>query len=234
MLEVTNVTAGYGQIRVLWDISIAVQDKEIVTLIGANGMGKSTLIKCILGIVKPSSGKVAFNGKEITGLSPHVVNRRGIALVPEGRRLFSLMNVEENLLAGSQNSQSRKNRSKNLSRVYSIFPELVGRKSQTAGTLSGGEQQMLAIGRALMSEPSLLILDEPSLGLSPKVFLRVLSVVKEIRESGISILLSEQSAIQALKSSDRAYVLQTGRVIFSGDSSDINANKDIREAYLGV
>ncbi|MDG6995810.1 MAG: ABC transporter ATP-binding protein [Nitrososphaerota archaeon] len=234
MLEVTSISAGYGQIQVLWDASIQVKEKEIVALIGANGMGKSTLIKCITGMLKPQSGKVTFRGKDITGRPPHEINRSGIALVPEGRRLFSLMSVEENLLAGSQTKESKKHRAKNLEKIYTIFSELAGRKSQIAGTLSGGEQQMLAIGRALMSEPSLLILDEPSLGLSPKVFLRVLSVIKEIRETGISILLSEQSATQALKASDRAFVLQTGRVILSGRSSEVITNQNIREAYLGV
>ena len=234
MLEVNNISAGYGQIQVLWNASIQVKEKEIVALIGANGMGKSTLIKCITGMLKPRSGKVTFRGKDITGRPPHEINRSGVALVPEGRRLFSLMSVEENLLTGSQTKESKKNRAKNLEKIYSIFSELAGRKSQIAGTLSGGEQQMLAIGRALMSEPSLLILDEPSLGLSPKVFLRVLSVIKEIRETGISILLSEQSATQALKASDGAFVLQTGRVILSGRSSEVTANQNIREAYLGV
>jgi branched-chain amino acid transport system ATP-binding protein len=234
MLEVSAVSAGYGPIRILWDVSVEVHKREIVTLIGANGVGKSTLVKCIVGLLRPSSGRIAFEGVDITPLAPHLINAKGIALVPEGRRIFPLMSVEENLLVGSQTPQSKRDRPKSFERVYSIFPDLSGRKSQTAGTLSGGQQQMLAIGRALMSEPSLLILDEPSLGLSPKVFLRVVSVIEELRESGISILLSEQNAKQALKISDRAYVMQTGKVIFSGSSSEISASKDIREAYLGV
>ncbi len=234
MLEVNNLSAGYGRIQVLWDVSINVKDKEIVALVGANGMGKSTLIKCIMGVLKPKSGNIFFNDKDITGKAPHEINRNGIALVPEGRRLFYLMTVEENLLVGSQTRESKENRFKNLRKIYSTFPELEMRRSQLAGTLSGGEQQMLAIGRALMSQPSLLILDEPSLGLSPKAFQRVLSVINEIREAGISILLSEQSAVQALRVADGAFVMQSGRVVLSGSSSEVMSNRNIKEAYLGV
>jgi branched-chain amino acid transport system ATP-binding protein len=234
LLEVNNLSAGYGRIQVLWDVSINVKDKEIVALVGANGMGKSTLIKCIMGVLKPKSGNIFFNDKDITGKAPHEINRNGIALVPEGRRLFYLMTVEENLLVGSQTRESKENRFKNLRKIYSTFPELEMRRSQLAGTLSGGEQQMLAIGRALMSQPSLLILDEPSLGLSPKAFQRVLSVINEIREAGISILLSEQSAVQALRVADGAFVMQSGRVVLSGSSSEVMSNRNIKEAYLGV
>lgn len=234
MLEVNNLSAGYGRIQVLWDVSINVKDKEIVALVGANGMGKSTLIKCIMGVLKPKSGNIFFNDKDITGKAPHEINRNGIALVPEGRRLFYLMTVEENLLVGSQTRESKENRFKNLRKIYSTFPELEMRRSQLAGTLSGGEQQMLAIGRALMSQPTLLILDEPSLGLSPKAFQRVLSVINEIREAGISILLSEQSAVQALRVADGAFVMQSGRVVLSGSSSEVMSNRNIKEAYLGV
>jgi branched-chain amino acid transport system ATP-binding protein len=187
-----------------------------------------------MGVLKPKSGNIFFNDKDITGKAPHEINRNGIALVPEGRRLFYLMTVEENLLVGSQTRESKENRFKNLRKIYSTFPELEMRRSQLAGTLSGGEQQMLAIGRALMSQPSLLILDEPSLGLSPKAFQRVLSVINEIREAGISILLSEQSAVQALRVADGAFVMQSGRVVLSGSSSEVMSNRNIKEAYLGV
>ena len=232
MLEVDNLSAAYGRLQVLWGISLNVAEKEMVSLIGANGAGKSTLLKSVIGVVKPLDGAVVYRGASILGRRPHHLVRSGISYVPEGRRLFPTMNVKENLRMGAE--RNCPNVEQRMERVCALFPALKERKNQAAGTLSGGEQQMVAIGRAMMSEPKLLLLDELSFGLSPLMFERVLSAIEEIRESGVSILLAEQNAVRALEVSDRAYVMENGRVALSGQSAELMDDPKVRDAYLGV
>ena len=233
MLEIRGLDAGYGEVQVLWDVSLRVERGEIVSLIGANGAGKTTTLKSVMGIVKPFRGEIVFNGREITGLPTHRIVRMGLSLVPEGRHLFPKMTVMENLRMGAYAVDGSKYRDL-LERVFQIFPVLKERKDQLASTLSGGEQQMLAIARGLMSDPQILMLDEPSLGLAPKIVKRVMKVVSEIREEGVTILLVEQNAKISLEISDRGYVLETGRVVLEGDSEELLRNEHVRRAYLGL
>ncbi len=233
MLEIRGLNAGYGEVQVLWDVSLRVEKGEIVSLIGANGAGKTTTLKSVMGIVKPFKGEIVFNGREITGLPTHQIVRMGLSLVPEGRHLFPKMTVMENLRMGAYAVDGSKYRDL-LERVFQIFPVLKERKDQLASTLSGGEQQMLAIARGLMSDPQILMLDEPSLGLAPKIVKRVMKVVSEIREEGVTILLVEQNAKISLEISDRGYVLETGRVVLEGDSEELLRNEHVRRAYLGL
>jgi branched-chain amino acid transport system ATP-binding protein len=232
ILEIDNLSAAYGRIQVLWGVSLKVQEKEIVSLIGANGAGKSTLLKSVIGVVKPQAGGIRFQSESIVGRRPHTMVKGGISYVPEGRRLFSTMNTAENLRMGAP--RVCEDLDKRFDRVYSLFPVLKDRRKQAAGTLSGGEQQMVAIGRALMSAPKLLLLDELSFGLSPIMFERVLTAIESVRESGVSILMAEQNSERALESSDRSYVMENGRIEFDGISSELIDNPKIREAYLGV
>ena len=232
-LELTNVGVKYGGIAACKDVSLSVERGEIVTLIGANGAGKSSVLKSIMQLVPHSSGTVRVLGQDVKGMSTHRVVKLGAALVPEGRAIFGNLSVQENLLLGAFLNRSAAAVEKNLSRCVQLFPRLGERIAQNAGTLSGGEQQMLAIARALMAEPQLILLDEPSLGLAPKLVAQIFDAIVEIAKSGITILLVEQNTRLALQVAQRAYVLVTGEVVLSGVSADLRTDPRIREAYLG-
>ena len=231
MLKVTELSAHYGSVQALRGVSLGVNTGEIVTLIGANGAGKSTLMNTIFGYPRASGGQVEFDGRDITHLPSHAIGKLDIAVVPEGRRIFQRMTVLENLLMGDTSGKGRA--AEDLDRMYEMFPILRDRASQRAGTLSGGEQQMLAIGRALMSQPRLLLLDEPSLGLAPIFIKRIFSVIKELNEQlGMTILLVEQNAHHALRVAHRGYVLQHGQIALDGTGAELLANPAVRAAYL--
>ncbi len=234
MLKVEGLRAGYGDMGVLWDLSLHVEEGEIVTVVGSNGAGKSTLLRVLSRLLKPTAGSVSFLGEDQKKLQPHEVVGRGIIHVPEGRRIFPEMSVLENLRMGSYLKAPKVNRERNLERVFALFPRLKEREAQLGGTLSGGEQQMLAIGRGLMGEPKLLLLDEPSLGLSPLFVKNIFSIIKDIHAQGISILLVEQNVNQALQLADRAYVLETGRLVMQGTGPDLLASDEVRKAFLGM
>ncbi|MCR4736107.1 MAG: ABC transporter ATP-binding protein [Treponema sp.] len=233
MLEIKNLHVSYGGIKALRGIDIEVPDGKIVTLIGANGAGKSTLLRTISGLVKAESGSIQLNGKELIGLPINKICAEGIALSPEGRRVFTDLTVQENLKIGSYLRNDKKEIAKDLDWVYELFPRLKERSWQFAGTLSGGEQQMLAVGRALMSRPSILMLDEPSLGLAPLIVQQIFDIIKEINRNGVTVLLIEQNANMALKTADIAYVIETGEIVLSGSGQEVMANPSVREAYLG-
>jgi branched-chain amino acid transport system ATP-binding protein len=233
MLELGMVAAGYGRSPVLQDIDLDVAAGEVVTLIGANGAGKSSTLRTISGLLVARSGEIRFCGDRINGLSPHEIVRRGIVHVPEGRHLFNDMTVRENLLLGGYTKTKAASR-RRIEEVFALFPRVKERERQRAGSLSGGEQQMVAIGRGLMAEPKLLMLDEPSLGLAPKLVRQVGDIVTSIRKIGITVLLVEQNARMALNIADRAYILQTGRIILSGRSAALRNNPAVQAAYLGV
>ncbi len=234
MLAVREVFASYGDAQVLFGASLDVGEGEIVALLGSNGAGKTTLIRCITGLLRPSSGTVTFGGRPIAGLTGHAVVDAGIACVPEGRQVFPQMSVRENLLLGSYLRRARRARAANLERVLGIFPRLAERSAQEAGTLSGGEQQMLAIGRALMSEPRLLIVDELSLGLAPVVTQGLFRTLADVRQQGVTVLLVEQNVQQSLRLADRAYVLESGRVALEGPSRILLQDEQVRRAYLAL
>ncbi len=234
MLEVGSLVAGYGNAQALWEVDLRVEDGEIVTILGPNGAGKSTLVNAISGLITPWSGTVALDGRDLTTVRSHQVAEQGIAVVPEGRRIFPRMSVADNLAVGAYNSRARETSEETLQWVYGIFPRLEDRRDQEAGSLSGGEQQMLAIGRALMAKPSLLLLDEPSLGLAPIVVETIFKVLAQINETGVSILLVEQNAIEALNLATRGYVLEEGRVVMEGTSQDLLEDEGLRRAYLGL
>ena len=234
MLTLDKLNFSYGDMQVLWDIDLQVNEGEIVTVVGANGAGKSTTLKNISRLVKPASGTITFNGEELQGLESHQVVERGIVQVPEGRKIFSEMTVLENLRMGSYISSARKDRETNVERVFSMFPRLKEREKQLGGTMSGGEQQMLAIGRGLMANPKLLLLDEPSLGLSPLFVKIIFEIIQEINRQGVTILLVEQNVFQSLKIASRAYVLETGRVVLSGSGSELLTNDHVKKAFLGM
>jgi len=223
----------YGGIHALKEISLTVPQGKIISLIGANGAGKSTALRTISGLVEARQGKILFQGREIQNMPAHRIAREGISLVPEGRRIFVNLSVEENLLMGAYSQKVREEERRNIEQVYQLFPKLADRKNQKGGTLSGGEQQMLALGRGLMSCPDLLMLDEPSLGLAPKLVREVFGIIRNIHEKGMTILLIEQNAKAALKVADYGYVLQTGRIFLEGSGSDLLQNPSVREAYLG-
>jgi branched-chain amino acid transport system ATP-binding protein len=233
VLELNKIVAHYGKIQILKEISLAVQEREIVTLIGANGAGKTTTLQVISGILQPSSGTVSFLGKRIDHFNPKEIVRLGICRVPEGRHIFPRMTVMENLEMGSYLRREKAEISQDVEKIYSHFPILRERRSQLAGTLSGGEQQMLAIGRGLMSRPSLFLLDEPSLGLAPLMVMEIARILVEIFKAGTPILLIEQNARMALKLSHRAYVLETGRVTLEGPARDLMNHEHVKQAYLG-
>jgi branched-chain amino acid transport system ATP-binding protein len=233
MLRIANLTAGYGPITALKGVSMHVGAGEIVTLIGANGSGKSTLLATLSGLVRPASGLVEFRGQAIRRVSPEKLVRRGIALVPEGRQLFAPMTVEENLMLGAYSRRRDSGVRDDLAMVYDLFPILQERDQQAAGTLSGGQQQMLAIGRALMSSPSLLLLDEPSMGLAPKISREIFRKLRGLLSGSLSILLVEQDANLALRTADRGYVLETGQIVVEGESEILKNNPDVQRAYLG-
>lgn len=234
LLEIENIDVYYGEMSALRNVSVQVEAGEIISIVGANGAGKSTLINTISGVLKPKTGKIIFNGEDITRLQAHQVVEKGIVQVPEGRRLFPNMTVEENLLIGSYIPSSRKNRKKNMERVFELLPRLAERKKQVARTMSGGEQQMLAIGRALMSEPKLLMFDEPSLGLAPKLVTQMLDLIKNIAAQGVTALLVEQNVHHALELSNRGYVLENGTIGLAGTAEELLNNPHIKRAYLGL
>jgi branched-chain amino acid transport system ATP-binding protein len=233
ILSLEGVHTYYGTIHALKGISLDVREGEIVTLIGANGAGKSTTLRSINGLNHPREGRIDFQGREITQEPPHDVVKMGISQSPEGRRLFPRMSVRENLEMGAYQRADRKGMAEDLDRVYSLFPRLAERKNQNAGTLSGGEQQMCAIGRALMARPKLLMLDEPSMGLAPIFVEKIFEIVREINEQGTPILLVEQNALMALETANRGYVLETGTIALADDAKALRENEQVRKTYLG-
>ena len=232
MLTLTDLHTHYGQIEALKGVSLSVEQGEIVTLIGANGAGKSTLLNTICGSPRASSGKITYLGADITHTPTHKISRSGIALVPEGRRIFPALTIEENLELGGFHHSKEANQ-KNLAHIYDLFPRLKERSRQRAGTLSGGEQQMLAIGRGLMMQPKVLLLDEPSLGLAPIIIAQIFDIIKDIRAQGITIFLVEQNAHKALQIADRGYILELGRITHSDTGENLLSSDVVRKAYLG-
>jgi len=233
MLEIKDLHVSYGGIKALRGINIEVPDGKIVTLIGANGAGKSTLLRTISGLVKAESGSILLDGKDITSLAINKICAEGIALSPEGRHVFTDLTVLENLRIGAYLRNDKKEIEKDLEWVFKLFPRLKERSWQYAGTLSGGEQQMLAVGRALMSKPKILMLDEPSLGLAPLIVQQIFDIIREINNAGVTVLLIEQNANMALKTADLAYVIETGEIVLSGTGKQVLENPTVREAYLG-
>jgi branched-chain amino acid transport system ATP-binding protein len=234
MLEVSNLNVFYGKSQALREVSLKVNEGEIVALVGANGAGKTTLLNTISGLLRPASGSVEFLGKKIDRLAPHRIMQLGICQIPEGRKLFSDMTVGENLEMGAYSSQAWKRRKEALEQVYQIFPLLKERRNQSAKKLSGGERQMVAIGRGLMSSPRLCMFDEPSYGLAPKLFSEVIEVIKRLREQGITIFLVEQHVRRTLETADRAYVLENGQIVLEGKGKDLLQNEQVKKAYLGL
>jgi branched-chain amino acid transport system ATP-binding protein len=234
MLEVERLQVYYGDVQALWDVTFHVQPGEIVTLVGSNGAGKTTTLKAVSGLLRPATGHIRLEGQDLAALPPHEIVTRGIAQIPEGRRLWPQMTVLENLELGAYTPDARRMKDDTLDWTFTLFPVLRERQAQRAGTLSGGEQQMVAIARGLMSRPRLLMLDEPSLGLAPMLVEEVFHIVREINGQGVTVLLVEQNLRQALEVAHRAYVLETGRVTLSGSSRDVLADTHIRSAYLGL
>ncbi|MDR3597249.1 ABC transporter ATP-binding protein [Clostridium sp.] len=233
MIKIDNLVVAYGGIEALKGISLEVPNGKIVTLVGANGAGKSTTLKSIVGLVKPKSGSINYEGADLTKLNTELMVKKGIALVPEGRRVFADLTVLENLKIGAYTRKDTKGIAEDLEKVYSLFPRLKERTWQLAGTLSGGEQQMLAIGRALMSRPKLIMMDEPSLGLAPIIVKELFGIIKRINEEGMTVLLIEQNANAALKIADVGYIMETGKITLSGSGKELLANDEIKKAYLG-
>jgi branched-chain amino acid transport system ATP-binding protein len=233
MLTLENVSVSYGAIKALKGVSMRVEQGEVVTLIGANGAGKTTTLRTITGLLSPVEGRIVYEGAEVSGTATHRLVARGISMSPEGRGVFANLTVRENLQMGAYLKRNKKEIADDMERAFKMFPRLREREAQKAGTLSGGEQQMLAMGRALMSRPRLLLLDEPSLGLAPLVVHTIFEAIDEIRREGTTILLVEQNAHAALKHSDRAYVLETGRIVMEGPSKELATDPRIKEAYLG-
>ena len=233
MLEIKDLFVSYGMMEVLHGISLKVEDRELVSVIGPNGAGKSTLIKTVMGLVKPTSGQILYNGQDITHLPAHKRAGLGIGYVPEGRRVFAKLTVEENLRMGAYELKDKKKIAENMARVYEIFPRLGERKNQLASTMSGGEQQMLAISRALMLSPRMLLIDEVSMGLMPIMVNTCFDVIKKLNDQGITILVVEQNANKALKVADRGYVLETGNIIISDTAENMRKADTVQQAYLG-
>ena len=234
MLDVNGLTAGYGKAQALFDISLHVDEGEIVTILGPNGAGKTTLVNSIAGVIRATGGSVVLDGTDMLTLAPHQISSHGVALVPEGRRIFPRMTVTDNLDIGAYGRDARADRDENVNWVHEIFPRLEERAEQEAGTLSGGEQQMLAIARALMSGPKLLLLDEPSLGLAPIIVSGIFEVLREINLAGVSILIVEQNAVEALDLASRGYVLEEGHIVGEDDSDALLNDERLRKAYLGM
>lgn len=234
MLEVTDLHTYYGNIHALKGLSITVEQGEIVTLIGGNGAGKTTTLRTITGLIKPRHGQVLLNGEDLTTYKAHQIVYKGVAMIPEGRGIFARLTVEENLDMGAYTRKDRAQITPDLDRVYTLFPRLQERRKQVAGTLSGGEQQMLAIGRALMAHPRLLLLDEPSMGLAPILVEGIFSTIKDINKEGTTILLVEQNALMALSIAQRGYVLQTGKIVLQDTAKNLQNNEMVQKAYLGV
>jgi len=234
LLSVRDIRVKYGNIEALKGISFEVSEGEVISLIGANGAGKSTTLRAISGLLKPVSGQIEFQGTSIAGLKPHLIVRRGVLQSPEGRGIFANLSVLENLEMGAfTRSDGRAEIAKDLEKIYGMFPRLKERLKQQAGTLSGGEQQMLAISRALMGRPKILLLDEPSLGLAPQIVDKIFAIIEQINREGVTILLVEQNANQALRISHRGYVVETGKIVLTGKGSDLLSDEKVREAYLG-
>jgi branched-chain amino acid transport system ATP-binding protein len=234
LLEVKNVASGYGEVQILWGVDLNLEKGKLTTLVGSNGVGKTTLLSTIMGLLKPWQGAVAFGDRDVTYLSPHARAKAGMVLVPEGRQLFTDMTVYENLEMGAFSARARANFKHNLEKVYDLFPRLKERAGQKAGTLSGGEQQMVAVSRGLMAEPEILMLDELSLGLSPLLALTLFETLVRLKETGLTMLLVEQNVAMALAVSDYAYVLAQGKIWLEGEARQLMKNDEIRQAYLGV
>lgn len=234
LLEVRDVNSGYGELQILWDASMSLEAGQLTTLVGSNGSGKTTLLRTIMGQLKPWSGSVIFNGEDVSKLPPYTKAELGLIMVPEGRQLFSSMTVRENLEMGATPKRARAHMAQNLERIFDIFPRLAERATQKAGTMSGGEQQMLAVARGIMSEPEILMVDELSLGLAPVLTLDLFMSLRKLRNEGLTILLVEQNVRMALKVSDYAYVFNEGQVDLSGPSSEVENNEEVRRAYLGI
>lgn len=235
MLKVDKLNAGYGKVNILWDISFDLNDGEVVAILGSNGAGKTTMVRAITGMIRPTSGSVLFNGEELAKKSSRYILAKGIVQVPEGRQLFTEMTVLENLQMGAFDKETKEHFAENAERCYQWFPILKERGKQAAGTLSGGEQQMVAVARAIIGMPKVLILDEPSLGLAPNIVDEILNVAKQLaKESNVSILLVEQDITKALASADRGYVIENGRVALSGTAAELSANDHVKKAYLGI
>ncbi len=233
MLHIENLAVAYGDVQALWDVSLEVRSNEIVVLIGPNGAGKTTLMRAIAGLHRPQSGHITFEGTALHQLSAHQIVEQGIILVPEGRRLFGSMTVLENLELGAYTRRAKQQRDKTLQHVFEIFPLLADRRHDRASAMSGGQQQMLAMGRAFMGLPRLLMLDEPSLGLAPLIVRHIFEIVKTINEQGVTVLLVEQNARKALELAHRAYIIEQGRIVGTGSGFDLLHNDEVREAYLG-
>lgn len=234
LVEINDINVSYGDVQVLHEVTLEVREGEIVTIVGANGAGKSTLLKTIAGILRSTSGEIQFLGERIDHLHPHQIVEKGLVRIPEGRKIFPSLSVLENLELGSYLPKAKAKRSESLEKVFSLFPVLKERSQQVAGTLSGGEQQMLAIGRGLMSLPRLLMLDEPSLGLAPLLVREIFRTVREINKEGTTILMVEQNVFNALDMAHEGYVLENGRIVLRGKSRDLLGNEHIKESYLGV
>lgn len=233
LLELKNVEAAYGNIKALKGINLSVEEGKIVTLIGANGAGKSTTMKTIMGVMKPTAGEIRFKGESLVGKKPYSIVSTGVVLVPEGRQILQNMTVRENLELGAYQRKDKEGIREDLSKVFERFPRLFERQNQFGGTLSGGEQQMLAIGRAMMAKPELMLLDEPSMGLAPLVVQQIFEVIRDINKMGTTVLLVEQNARKALQIADYAYVMETGKIVMEGLASEVAGNSDVMAAYLG-
>ena len=233
-LEVRELRGGYGDVTVLKGVSLEVQDREVVALVGANGAGKSTLLRTVSGLLRPTQGEIHFQGERIDRAPAHHVVELGFVQVPEGKQLFSQMTVEENLLIGSMCPRARGDRQKTLQEVYALFTEIADKRTRQAGSLSGGEQQMVAVGRALMARPAILAMDEPSLGLAPVVVERLFATLQRIRETGLTLLLIEQNVQQVLEMADRGYVMENGHIVLQGSGSELLGNEHLKTHYLGV
>lgn len=234
MLKVNNIDMSYGDLQVLWDVSFEVEEGEIVVLVGANGAGKSSILKTISGLQQVSKGTIILNGENISNVNPSEVIKHGVVHVPEGRKLFNEMTVEENLIMGALYGEAKEKRYETIKECYSLFPRLDERKKQLAGTLSGGEQQMVAVARGLMSKPKILMLDEPSLGLAPVLVLDIFNTIKSINKQGITVLLVEQNVQSTLTFCDRAYVLENGKVVLEGTGQELLNNEHVKTAFLGI
>lgn len=234
MLKVNNIDMSYGDLQVLWDVSFEVEEGEIVVLVGANGAGKSSILKTISGLQQVSKGTIILNGENISNVNPSEVIKHGVVHVPEGRKLFNEMTVEENLIMGALYGEAKEKRYETIKECYSLFPRLDERKKQLAGTLSGGEQQMVAVARGLMSKPKILMLDEPSLGLAPVLVQDIFNTIKSINKQGITVLLVEQNVQSTLTFCDRAYVLENGKVVLEGTGQELLNNEHVKTAFLGI
>ena len=234
VLEIRDLASGYGEVQVLWGVSLSLQEKKLTCLVGGNGVGKTTMLRSVMGLLHPLSGSIWFEGRDVSRLPAHVKAEMGLTLVPEGRQLFTDMTVEENLEMGATNRRARPKMKQNLEQVYVMFPRLKERRAQKSGTLSGGEQQMLAVGRGIMSDPIVLMVDELSLGLSPVLTLQLFESMRQLRDAGITVLLVEQNVAMALAISDYGYVLAEGKVEMEGPARQLAKNQHIRTAYLGL